>query len=446
MDPTDLAFAGLARQAELIRAGEVSSRELVELYLERIERIDPQLNAFVRVLAERALADADQADARREAGDERPLLGVPIAVKDNHDLAGEVTAHGTAAFDEPAAADCELVRRLREAGAVVLGKTHLPELAIIGATESPTFGASRATRGTRTAPRGGSSGGSGAAVAAGLCAVATASDGGGSIRIPAACCGLFGLKPQRGRVSLMPLPEHWYGMSVAGCVTRTRARHGAVPRRRQRPGRRATRDVRRAAAESRSSRLARELARRAADRRLDQARSRAGPVHERGEGARWPRRPSCCARSATRCRDHDPAYGELELPVFLPRYLRGIRDEARSACPAPSASSGAPGSSRRWARSIPSAVHGVDAAATSRRQAARIWPALRRARRAAHPDDRQARPCGSAEWEGKGALAHAPRAWRRAYPFTGAWNAHRPARRRRSRPASPTTACRSRSS
>ena len=88
MDPADLAFAGAARQAELVRSGEVSSRELVELYLERIERLDPQLNAYRVVLAERAMADAQQADARRAAGDERPLLGVPVAVKDNHDIAG----------------------------------------------------------------------------------------------------------------------------------------------------------------------------------------------------------------------------------------------------------------------------------------------------------------------------------------------------------------------
>src|SRR5206468_1798393 len=143
-----LAFAGIARQAELIRAGEVSSRELVELYLERIARLDPQLNSYRVVFAERALAEADQADARRRSGDERPLLGVPVAVKGHVD------------------------------------------------------------------------GGSGAAVAAGLAAGALATDGGGSIRIPAACCGLFGLKPQRGRVSLMPDAEHWHGLSVSGCLTR----------------------------------------------------------------------------------------------------------------------------------------------------------------------------------------------------------------------------------
>ncbi|MET0836136.1 MAG: amidase family protein [Thermoleophilaceae bacterium] len=117
--PNELAFAGVVRQAELVRAGEVSSRELVELYLERIERLDPELNAFRTVLRERALGDAEQADARRAAGaddGERPLLGVPIALKDTEDLAGEVTSWGTAANLTPAARDGELVRRLRAAG------------------------------------------------------------------------------------------------------------------------------------------------------------------------------------------------------------------------------------------------------------------------------------------------------------------------------------------
>jgi amidase len=220
VDKVDLAFAGLAKQAELIRAGDVSSRELVELYLERIERLDPQLNAYRIVMAERALADADQADARHRTGDERPLLGVPIALKDNIDVAGEVTTHGTSAYGEPAREDAEIVKRLRAAGAVILGKTLLPELAIYPWTESATFGATRNPWELNTTV-GGSSGGSGAAVAAGLAAAGMASDGGGSIRIPAACCGLFGLKPQRGRVSLMPYSEHWYGLSVFGSVTRS---------------------------------------------------------------------------------------------------------------------------------------------------------------------------------------------------------------------------------
>ena len=220
MDKVDLAFAGLARQAELIRAGDVSSRELVELYLERIERLDPQLNSYRVVMAERALADADQADARRRGDGDRPLLGVPIALKDNVDVAGEVTTHGTSAYGEPAREDAEIVKRLRAAGAVILGKTLLPELAIYPWTESATFGATRNPWNLNTTV-GGSSGGSGAAVAAGLAAAGMASDGGGSIRIPAACCGLFGLKPQRGRVSLLPDAEHWHGLSVFGSVTRS---------------------------------------------------------------------------------------------------------------------------------------------------------------------------------------------------------------------------------
>ena len=184
MADADLAFAGLARQAELVRAGEVSSRELVELYLERIARIDPSLNAYRVVFAERALAEADQADARLKSGDHRPLLGVPIALKDNLNVAGEVTTHGTNAYGEPAREDSEVVRRLRAAGAIFLGKTLMPELAVYPFTETPTFGVTRNPWDLQRTT-GGSSGGSGAAVAAGLAAGASASDGGGSIRIPA---------------------------------------------------------------------------------------------------------------------------------------------------------------------------------------------------------------------------------------------------------------------
>ncbi len=217
----DLAFAGVAALAGMVRRGEVSSRELVELYLERIERLEPELNAFRTLMAERALADADQADARRGAGDERPLLGVPMAVKDTEDVAGEVTRWGSDAHAGVAAGrDSELVGRLRAAGAVIVGKTNLPELAIIGATEGQAFGVTRNPWDPERTP-GGSSGGSAAVVAAGLCAAATASDGAGSIRIPAANCGLVGLKPQRDRISLAPLAEHWNGLSVLGFLTRT---------------------------------------------------------------------------------------------------------------------------------------------------------------------------------------------------------------------------------
>jgi amidase len=216
----EVAFAGAARLVEMVRAKEVSPSELLELYLARISRIDPQLNAYRVVLEEQARADAKRAEERLAAGEDAPLLGVPVAIKDNVDYAGEVTTHGTAAYGEPAREDGLVVRRLREAGAVILGKTNLPELAIYGFTESPTWGDTRNPWDpTRTC--GGSSGGSGVAVAAGMAAIAHATDGAGSIRYPAAYCGLFGLKPQRNRISLWPDREHWYALSVAGCVSRT---------------------------------------------------------------------------------------------------------------------------------------------------------------------------------------------------------------------------------
>jgi amidase len=204
----------------MVRAGEVSPTELVRLYLERIERLDPQLNSFRSVFAERALLEAEQAEARLKGGDERPLLGVPVAIKDEVDIAGDVTTYGTDGFSDPAAADSEAVRRLREAGAILIGKTLLPELAICGFTESATWGVTRNPWNSQRTP-GGSSGGSAAAVAAGLVPIAFASDGAGSIRIPAASCGLFGLKPQRGRVSVAPDRERWNGLSAFGCVSRS---------------------------------------------------------------------------------------------------------------------------------------------------------------------------------------------------------------------------------
>jgi amidase len=218
MDSTDLAYAGISSQAELIATGEISSRELVELYLERIARLDPQLNAFRVVLGERALLEADQADARLRAGGERPLLGVPIAVKDDIDLAGEVTGFGTSAYGEPAVKDAEIVRRARAAGAVVIGKTNVPELCAVPWTESPTRGATCNPWALERTP-GGSSGGTAAAVAAGLIGAGLGSDAGGSIRCPAAYCGLFGLKTQRGRVPLAPSVDAWLGLSVDAVLT-----------------------------------------------------------------------------------------------------------------------------------------------------------------------------------------------------------------------------------
>lgn len=219
MDAVELAYAGIARQAELIAAGEVTPRELVEVCLERIDRLDRRLNAFRVVFAERARMEADQAAARLSAGAPRPLLGVPVAVKDDIDVAGEITAFGSNAYGDPATADAEVVRRLREAGAIIVGKTNVPELTVWPFTETATWGVTRNPWNEQRAP-GGSSGGSAAAVAAGLVGAALGSDGAGSIRIPAAWCGLFGLKPQRGRVSMAPKPRAWHGLSVNGVLTR----------------------------------------------------------------------------------------------------------------------------------------------------------------------------------------------------------------------------------
>jgi amidase len=203
----------------MVRAGEVSPKELVQLSLDRIARLDPELNSFRKVFAEKALLEAEQAEARVRAGDERPLLGVPVAIKDEVDVAGEINTHGTDGFSEPAREDSEMVRRLREAGAIIVGLTLLPEMAICGFSESATYGVTRNPWNPQRTP-GGSSGGSASAVAAGLVPIASAGDGAGSIRIPAASCGLFGLKPSRGRASLAPLTEGWRGMAVLGSVSR----------------------------------------------------------------------------------------------------------------------------------------------------------------------------------------------------------------------------------
>lgn len=217
----DLAFAGVARLAELLGAGQVTPRELAEFYLARIERLDAMLRAFISVRAERALAEADAALKRLRDGERGPLLGMPVAVKDNVDVSGEVTTHGCGGMPAPATADSEVVERLRAAGAVILGKTALCELAAYGHfTSSAAHGVTRNPWNLDRSP-GGSSGGSAAAVAAGMVPVALGSDGGGSIRIPSAFCGLFGLKPQRGRVSLSPHEDHWYGCTVLGGLGRT---------------------------------------------------------------------------------------------------------------------------------------------------------------------------------------------------------------------------------
>ena len=220
MDVAAVAYAGAAEQARLIREGELSARELVELTLARINKLNGRFNAYRVVLADRALLEADEADALRSAGVDRPLLGVPVAIKDDTDVAGEVTAWGTDAYGPPRAVDSEVVRRLRAAGAIVIGKTQVPQMTLWPWTASKTWGATRNPWATERTP-GGSSGGSAVAAATGMCGVALGSDGGGSIRYPSALTGLFGVKPQRDRVPLGP--DHhdaWNGLIAYGPLAR----------------------------------------------------------------------------------------------------------------------------------------------------------------------------------------------------------------------------------
>jgi amidase len=216
----DLAFAGLAGQTRLLAEGEVSSRELVELALGRIEAAQGTLNCFRVICAEEATNEAAAADASRGEGGSRPLLGVPVAIKDDVDLAGYSTPFGCGGEYAIAQEDAEMVRRLRRAGAIVIGKTNAPEVGQWPFTESPSFGITRNPWNLAHTP-GGSSGGAAAAVAAGLVAGAVGSDGAGSVRIPAAWSGLVGLKPQRGRISTWPDPDAFNGLACFGPLARS---------------------------------------------------------------------------------------------------------------------------------------------------------------------------------------------------------------------------------
>jgi len=189
--------------------------EATQEALRRIDRFNPRLNAFVSVSAELALAQAAESESRLRRGEGGPLEGVPLGIKDNTAVAGFATTRGSwATSPDLETADAEVVLRLRRAGAIIVGKTNLPELGAIPVTESNRLGACRNPWDLRLSP-GGSSGGSAAAVASGMVPAAQGNDGGGSLRIPASCCGVFGLKPSRGRLSLSPGP----GDAGAGLVS-----------------------------------------------------------------------------------------------------------------------------------------------------------------------------------------------------------------------------------
>jgi amidase len=218
-EESDLAFAGPLELSRRVREKDVSARELVEMFLARIERIDPRLNAFRVTLAEEALATASQIDAGALEG-AGPLAGAPIAVKDDMPFGGHKMTRGSRSPAQQQPSDAEPLRRLRHAGAIPIGITNVPELMLFPWSASDANGVTRNPWDLTRTP-GGSSGGSAAAVAAGLVSAAGASDGGGSIRIPAACCGLVGMKPTRGRVSAQPLGSGWLGLATYGALART---------------------------------------------------------------------------------------------------------------------------------------------------------------------------------------------------------------------------------
>ncbi len=205
--------------AEAIRSGDVSSSELVERSLAVIEERDGEVNAFTVVLAEQARSAAREADARR--GEDLPLLGVPVSVKDHIWLAGAPATNGSRALaDFVPDVDAVPVARLRAAGAVVVGKTNNPEFCYRGYTDNDVFGLTRNPWSLDRTP-GGSSGGAGASVAYGATPIALGTDGGGSIRIPAAFCGVVGHKPTFGLIPKMPGFRGWPTLSVDGPLTRT---------------------------------------------------------------------------------------------------------------------------------------------------------------------------------------------------------------------------------
>ena len=219
----ELAFMSATEQAALIRKRRVSPVELIELYLRRIEWLDPTLNCFVLVTAEKALEQAKAAeDAVVRQGELPPFHGVPVSIKDILSTAGVQTTRGSRAFahDVPDVDDHD-VASLRAAGFITLGKTNTPEFAIYPWTEPELFGPTRNPWNTNLTP-GGSTGGGGAALAAGLCPVSEGTDGGGSIRCPASCNGVFGIKPSRGRISCAPrFGELIGGLMSSGTLART---------------------------------------------------------------------------------------------------------------------------------------------------------------------------------------------------------------------------------
>jgi amidase len=318
----DLAFAGPGALAQLVRSRQATPREMVELFLARIEALNPRLNAFRTTLATQALAEADAAGNAGGA-----LAGVPVAVKDDLAFTGQVATRGMRGPNWPVAAthDAEPLRRLRAAGAIPIGITNVPELMIFPWTATAANGITRNPWDpSRTC--GGSSGGSAAAVAGGLVAAATGSDGGGSIRIPSACCGLVGMKPSRGRVSVAPAQPGWLGLSTAGALARTVSdsallldvMHGSPPGQPEQLPRPAAGSFVAAAA--------------TAPGRLRIAVSAKVPPGLFGRVAAdqrtaWERTASLLSDAGHDVAEHDPDYGLAQL-LFAQNWVRGVHEDA----------------------------------------------------------------------------------------------------------------------
>ncbi len=216
-----MSILSAEQTAHLTSLGELTARAATEEAIARIGIADVRLNSISQLIADAALDEADRLDAARVDGAALGSLhGVPMVIKEEVAVAGCTTTFGGEANTTPAAVDAELVKRLRAAGAVILAKTTMPEFGAYSYTESASRGLTHNPWDPTRTP-GGSSGGTAAAVASGMVPVGIGGDGGGSIRIPSACCGLFGLKPQRGRVSTAPEPHLWWALGTAGPLSRT---------------------------------------------------------------------------------------------------------------------------------------------------------------------------------------------------------------------------------
>ncbi len=222
----DLAFTPAVELAEQIRLKKISPVEVVEVYARRIEELNPKLGAYLTTTLDTALEQAKDAESRINGDDLPPFFGVPISIKDLNDTAGVVTTLGNSAFSNRIPdADCEVVAKIKRAGFIILGKTNTPEFGTTCFTDPPGYYPARNPWDPKRST-GGSSGGAAGALAAGLCPISQGSDGGGSIRIPAALCGLYGIKPSRGRVSHAPGPNSF--LSQNGPIAHTVADAAAM--------------------------------------------------------------------------------------------------------------------------------------------------------------------------------------------------------------------------